>query len=166
MNIRMFLLLSTIPLLIHCDAPPANDSIEKVAEDYFEVYAQRSDFDALMEFYDESATLEDYVYGQLSSSKAEIREFLDWSKGDFKLTDNGKALTIEQQVIQGNFVITEGYFNPFSYEGLDYGPWKFVIWLEFNDEGKIVEQMDWINYTPKSQFLGGKNLNRKLLQSN
>jgi hypothetical protein len=56
-------------------------------------------------------------------------------------------------------VVAQGYFKPFSYDGKSFGPWRFVIILEFNDDGKIVREIDWINYTPRENFLGGKDIN-------
>ena len=72
------------------------------------------------------------------------------------------VLTISKQVIDGRNVITEGYFNQFKYNGQVLGPWLFVIVHQFNDKNKIIKQTDWINYTPRKQFLGGKNMNQGL----
>ena len=53
-------------------------------------------------------------------------------------------------------------FHEFSYDGSKLGPWLFVIIQEFNSDNKIIKQTDWINYTPRDNFLGGKNMNDSL----
>jgi hypothetical protein len=69
------------------------------------------------------------------------------------------ALEVTALTAQGSRVVAQGYFKPFSYDGKFFGPWRFVIILEFNDDGKIVREIDWINYTPRENFLGGKDIN-------
>ena len=136
-----------------------NAHLRQLAADYFNTYSQRLNFDRLMSFYADDALLEDVIYGHRAEGKMAIREFLDWGRGDFKLLQGSKILTIEQQVFGPNRVVTEGYFHRFSYQGKPLGPWRFIITLKFNSEGKISQHTDWINYTPREEFLGGKNLN-------
>ena len=93
------------------------------------------------------------------NGKAEIRNFLDWDRGEFKALNGPKILTVTRQTVGNNNVITEGFFHSFSYDGQNLGPWLFVITLEFDSENKIIQQTDWINYTPRANFLGGKNMN-------
>ena len=133
--------------------------IEAITSDYFNVYKERADFKKLMSFYDKAAQLEDLGYGHHAKSKKEIAQFFAWDDGKFALVKSGPALVIQQQIIEGNKVVTEGYFTEFTYDGQLMGPWRFLIWLEFNDSGKIIRHVDWINYTPKKNFVGGKNLN-------
>ena len=134
-------------------------NIKPVVKDYFTVYAQRQDFDKLLSFYDEKAQLEDLVYGHHAKSKTDIEQFFAWNDGKFALVKPGPALVIQKQVFEGNKVATEGYFTEFTYDGQQMGPWRFLIWLEFNSSGKIIRHVDWINYTPKENFIGGQNLN-------
>ena len=139
--------------------PSEGAPISEVAERYFAVYAEREDFDALMSFYADHAVLEDMIYGHLAQDKASIREFLDWSLGDFSVVDGKPALEVRELVIDGNTAVARGFFNRFVFQGREMGPWRFVIWLAFNEDGKIVRHTDWINYTPRKEFLGGENLN-------
>jgi len=137
--------------------------LEQVVTEYFNVYQQRSDFEKFLSFYHQDAVLEDVVYGNLVKSKKAIKAFLNWQDPNFALIDKDNALVIQKQVMQGNTVITEGYFTEFNYYGKKLGPWRFIILLEFNDEHKIIRHVDWINYTPREQYLGGKNMNKLLL---
>jgi hypothetical protein len=135
------------------------DKPVEIAEDFFEVYRERQDFEALMGFYAEEAQLEDLIYGHFAEDKASIRAFLNWNDNKFELPNGPPALEVTSLTAQSSRVVAQGYFKPFSYDGKSFGPWRFVIILEFNDDGKIVREIDWINYTPRENFLGGKDIN-------
>lgn len=128
------------------------------ASAFFQVYAERENFDNFMNFYAADAVLQDIVYGELVSGQSAIRGFYQWNAGNVELI-GPKALYVTEQVVQDNTVVTRGYFTAFKFHGQNMGPWRFVIWQEFNAEGKIITQYDWINYTPKETFIGGENLN-------
>jgi hypothetical protein len=139
-----------------------NNNLVQVVEDYYSVYSQRNDFERLMTFYADNAQFEDIIYGNSFNNKIEIKNFLAWNKGEFKALSGESILTVTKQVVQQNTAITEGYFHKFSYDGQKLGPWLFVIIQEFNTNHKIIKQTDWINYTPRNNFLGGKNMNEQL----
>ncbi|MCB1055435.1 MAG: nuclear transport factor 2 family protein [Acidobacteria bacterium] len=126
----------------------------EVAASYFDVYAERSDFDRFMSFYADDAYLKDVVYGNEVRGKENIRRFFDWNGGNFKAVGPGPALTIEAQIVSGEIVVTRGVFNRFEYGGKVLGPWEFVIWQQFNESGEIIRQEDWINYSPKEIHVG------------
>lgn len=159
--VRLSLLLALcFGLSLSVQADDLNSSrLKEITRDYFTTYSLRLDFDRLMSFYAEDAQLEDIIYGNRAIGKAAIREFLDWGRGDFKLLQGDRILSIEHQSFGDNRVVTEGVFHQFSYQGNPLGPWRFVIILTFNSEGKITQHIDWINYTPREDFLGGENLN-------
>jgi len=140
-----------------------NNDLSQTVDEYFKVYSERNDFESLMSFYSNKAHFEDIIYGNHLKNKAEIRNFLAWDKGEFKVLDGSKVLTITSQVVGGNTAVTEGFFHEFSYDGQKLGPWLFVIVHEFNTHNKIIKQTDWINYTPRTNFLGGKNMNNELI---
>ena len=128
-------------------------------------YSQRSDFNALMSFYDDDVQFDDIIYGNSFKNKAELRDFLNWNKGEFQALSGERILTITSQTIGNNTAVTEGYFHKFSYNGHTLGPWLFVIIHEFDNDNKIIKQTDWINYTPRKNFLGGRNINKKLTKN-
>jgi len=140
-----------------------NNDLSQTVDEYFRVYSERNDFESLMSFYSNKAHFEDIIYGNHLKNKAEIRSFLAWDKGEFKVLDGSKVLTITSQVVGENTAVTEGFFHEFSYDGQKLGPWLFVIVHEFNTHNKIIKQTDWINYTPRTNFLGGKNMNNELI---
>ena len=153
-------------LLTGCQSTPsATIDLQKISHQYFSVYAKRQDFAALMAFYADNATFDDMIYGNQLTNKQQISDFLNWHQGEFSLTQGQPVLEITAQVISDKEVVTRGYFNAFTYNGHTMGPWHFVIWQQFNPQGLITAQTDWINYTPRADFLGGKNLNLQLPSS-
>lgn len=160
---RVFLISLIVLTLNGCASTYKNsNNLAKVVEDYFSIYSQRNDFESLMFFYSENAQFEDIIYGNSFSNKTEIKNFLAWDKGDFKVLSGGRILTVAKQVLSNNTAVTEGFFHEFSYDGSKLGPWLFVIIQEFDSNNKIIKQTDWINYTPRKNFLGGKNMNDRL----
>jgi predicted ester cyclase len=119
------------------------------AKAYFTVYAARQDFNSFMAFYADNAELHDVIYGYSAKNKSDIAAFFAWERGDFSTAVPGPILNVTRQVVSGHQVITTGQFNPFKYNGQLLGPWEFVIWQQYSAEGLILQQKDWINYSPK-----------------
>jgi hypothetical protein len=162
---RNILIALIILLFSGCASKSKNDNeLSQIVEDYFTVYSQRDDFNLLMSFYDENAQFEDIIYGNSFKTKTEIREFLAWDKGEFTALLGERILTVTKQIQDGNTVVTQGFFHEFIYDGEKMGPWLFIIDQEFNSQNKIIKQTDWINYTPRENFLGGKNMNDELIR--
>jgi len=141
----------------------SSNNLAEVVNDYFSVYSQRNDFERLISFYAEDAIFEDIIYGNLLKNKTGIKNFLAWDKGEFKVLSGPEILSITKQVVGENHAVTEGFFHGFSYDGQQLGPWLFVIIQEFDSSNKIIKQTDWINYTPREKFFGGKNMNKELI---
>ncbi|KGJ93671.1 hypothetical protein ND2E_2164 [Colwellia psychrerythraea] len=159
---RIILSLFIIFILNACASTHENNQLPQVVKEYFDTYSQRDNFKKFMSYYADNAQFKDIIYGNSLQGKDEIKEFLNWDKGEFETLMGTKALTVTKHTYGKNTVITEGYFHTFSYYGQKLGPWLFVITLEFDSENKIIKQTDWINYTPRANFLGGKNMNEVL----
>ena len=161
---RVFFIFIILFILSGCvSTHESSNDLSQTVDEYFRVYSQRNDFESLMSFYSNEAHFEDIIYGNHLKNKAEIRNFLAWDKGEFKVLEGENTLTITSQVVGETTAVTEGFFNEFSYDGQKLGPWLFVIVHEFNTHNKIIKQTDWINYTPRTNFLGGKNMNDELI---
>ena len=89
--------------------------------------------------------LEDVIYGERIIGKKQFAEFFDWNHPNFKLLDT-VAMVIQNQVIDDNQAVTQGYFTPFQWDTIKVAPMKFTTILTFNTEGKIIKHVDWINY--------------------
>ena len=131
--------------LMACEPAPKN-TIEAKAQEYFNVYTERQSFERFIAFYAPNAVLKDIVSGEEFEGKDKIQAFLDWSKGDFVMPEQGKLMSVDKQIVKGNTVVTQGTFHAFTYNGQSLGPWEFVIVQEYNDAQLIIKQSDWINY--------------------
>ena len=156
---RIILSLLIILLLNGCVSTSKNNRLTQVVNDYFDIYSKRDDFNKFMTYFADNAKFKDVIYGNSFNSKVEIRNFLDWEKGEFKILNGNKTLTVTRHTFGENTAITEGFFHTFNYDGQKLGPWLFVITQEFDSNNKITQQTDWINYTPRNNFLGGINMN-------
>ena len=154
-------------LLVGCKSPFEQNNVPTIkpqVEQFISIYQARVDFDAFLKLYADSAQLEDLVYGHHAVGKSGIAAFYNWHGGNFKVIDDLKTFKVEHLIIdeqQRQAVIT-GHFNEFIYHEQQMGPWRFVMTLQFNEKGLITHQQDWINYTPKADFMMGKNLNKTI----
>ena len=161
---RIILSLLIALLLSGCVSTSKSNKLPQVVNDYFDIYSKRDDFNKFMTYYADNAQFKDIIYGNSFNNKVEIRSFLDWGKGEFKILNGTRALTVTKHTFGERTAITEGFFHTFSYDGQKLGPWLFVITQEFNPSNKIIQQTDWINYTPRDNFLGGKNMNDEIVK--
>ena len=155
---------TTLPALAPAPAPTSKVEalVTERATEYFQVYAERKDFNRLMSFYADEASLQDLIFGYIADDKKAIEAFFNWNDGFFELPVGQPALVLNALTVQGQRAVAQGHFTPFTYKGRDLGPWWFVTILDFNPDGLIVRHSDWINYTPRELFLEGDNLNRLL----
>ncbi|MDC8004006.1 lipocalin-like domain-containing protein [Aureisphaera galaxeae] len=142
--------------LFACSSRESNDKkIRKRVSGYFETYQERKDFSSFMEYYDDSIVLIDIINGDSIAGKEALSNFFNWHNPSLKgLSDD--ALIVETQTIEGNRVVTSGYFTEFEWNDTKFEAMDFIIVHVFNDDFKIIEQIDWINYpqnllTPKNQ---------------
>lgn len=160
---RIILSLLIILLLSGCVSTSKNIKLTQVVKGYFDIYSKREDFNKFMTYYADNAQFKDIIYGNSFKNKVAIGNFLNWNKGEFKILNGNSALTVTRHTFGKNTAITEGFFHAFSYDGEKLGPWLFIITQEFDYNNKIIQQTDWINYTPRGNFLGGKNMNDELV---
>ncbi|MDX1314187.1 MAG: nuclear transport factor 2 family protein [Eudoraea sp.] len=129
---------------ISCSSKNEPD-IPSIAKEFYKTYQERADFEGFLNFYDNNMVLEDVIFGERKVGKEAFAEFFDWDNELFTKKDS-LALIIEKQVIEGNEVVTQGYFTPFSWGDTEVGNMHFTTILTFNEEGKIIRHVDWINY--------------------
>lgn len=138
-------------LLISCDQ---KNKTESYAQNYFRLYADRSDWESFQNQFSSDLKFEDVIFGY-KMSKDEFVAFYNWPDTLFsKHPDHPQTLILEDLAIINNTAVGRGYFTPFYYNEQLMAtdePWKFTIWLKFDEKGKIIEQTDWIEYPP--QFL-------------
>jgi hypothetical protein len=145
MKIQALLLALPFLLFISCEKETNNTSLSETASSYYKAYAERTDFENFLSFYDNSIVLEDMTNGDRIEGKVAFSEFFDWKNPDYIKLDSA-ALYIKEQIIDKNKVVTTGYFTAFKWGELEIEAMQFTSILTFNSSGKIIKQVDWINY--------------------
>jgi predicted ester cyclase len=121
---------------------------------YFETFAERSDWDKFCSFYREDVHFKDITAQLDLDSLWKLKMFYQWEdeRGRFeKIYPEQKHLNLQTLVVEGSTVAAKGHFNPFYYNGTIVDPeWgmEFTIWLRFDENLKIFEQIDWMEYDP------------------
>ena len=140
------------------DTKVDSGDIEKVvknkAVEYFKTFAERSDWDKFCSFYSDDLHFQDIMLQLDLDSLWKFKRFYKWDEeGDRfkKLTPEQDHLTLKSLIVEENTVAAKGRINPFYYDGaLINSEWgmEFTIWLQFDKNLKIVEQVDWMEYDP------------------
>jgi hypothetical protein len=149
-------LLTAVALLLTqlsaqiCAQPLRDAQVRGWAEAYFQRYADRDDWQGFLDQYAAELEFEDPLANMRLVSREEFRAFYYWPDPAFsKHPEYPQTLVLDELLVQGRLTIGRGYFTPFKYQGFTYGdsePMRFAIWLTWNREGKIVKQVDWIDY--------------------
>ena len=116
--------------------------------DYIQTYQERTDWDKLLSFYSDTLHFEDINLGLKMDGIEAFKQFYDWPNPDFqKLIPNQLIFKTEAVLIQRNQAIIRGQFEPFIWKK-ERQEWAgdFVFWLYFNEDGKIVKQLDYVKY--------------------
>ncbi len=124
---------------------PNSHNTSDIAKEYYKTYQERNDFEKFLSFYDDNIVLEDIVNADSIVGKKALKEFLDWNNPSFQKVGN-EALVIYEQIIEDNKVVTRGYFTEFLWGETKLEAMHFVTILTFNESGKIIKHIDWINY--------------------
>ena len=123
----------------------SSENLTDVAERYYQTYAERSDFDAFLSYYDSTVVFEDIMSGVSLDGVNELKEFFSWENPDFQLIDS-VSLVVEELYTDDNTIISKGFFTPFQWHDTTYEAMHFTTVLTLNEKEKIVKQVDWINY--------------------
>ncbi|WP_422351465.1 nuclear transport factor 2 family protein [Flagellimonas sp.] len=137
------IMVLNIPLS-SCQTEEPNPNKEIVAE-FFKVFNKRQDFERFLDFYNDTAVLEDIINGDRIEGKQALRSFFDWSNPDFELVEES-SLVVKEITVDDNRVVVSGYFTPFKWGDTEFEAMHFTTLLTLNESGKIIKQVDWINY--------------------
>lgn len=132
-------------LVLFACTPQSGVNIKSITTEFYEVYKVRMDSKRFLEFYSDSAILEDMINGDRVVGRQALEKFFDWSNPDFQLVEK-EALVVKDIFVAGHVAIIYGYFTPFKWGGLEFEAMHFTTQLDFDAEGKIIKQVDWINY--------------------
>lgn len=134
-----------IGLIFHSCSNREGSDIDKIVEDYYQTYNTRQEIEEFILFYDESIVLEDIINGDRIAGKEALRNFFDWGNPNFKSLDTIN-LMVNEKIIKDNKAVIKGYSARFQWGGTEFGFMHFTTILTFNESGKIIKQVDWINY--------------------
>lgn len=149
--LAVMLLLAVYTLPVQAESP-SEAQVRAWSETYFKRYAARADWPGFMDQFAEDLDFLDPIAGIALESRATFEQFYFWPDPAFsKHPEYPRTLVLEELIVQDNRGIGAGYFTPFRYNGTTFGdrePMRFTIWLEWDADGKIVAQTDWIAYPP------------------
>ncbi|MCG8330728.1 MAG: hypothetical protein MI974_23730 [Chitinophagales bacterium] len=143
-NLLLYISLIIVLLSYSCKTDH-NYSTEKIIADYYQVFNERQAFEDFLDFYADSILLEDIVNGDKIVGKQSLRNFFDWSNPDFELLEENSLYVLEQ-LVNKNKAVVKGYFTAFKWGDATFEAMHFTTIFTFNESGKIVKQVDWINY--------------------
>ena len=126
-----------------CTTPTS--TIQPQVDTFIRLYEERADFDAFLALYDEDMVLEDIITGYRLEGREQFAEFFNWPDERFQKRAE-KTFIIEHTIVEGNRATVKGYFTPFIWDGKEVEAMQFVTILTFNDAGKIIKHVDWVNY--------------------
>lgn len=145
MKQNLLKLLTTVLILLFIGACSNTSEIDKIVDDYHRTYVERVDFENFMSFYSDDIVFEDMINGDKIVGKLALKNFFDWHNPAYKKLQT-ETLIIEEKLIDESKVVFNGYFTPFQWGETKYEAMHFTTILTFNSSGKIVKQVDWINY--------------------
>lgn len=134
-----------IGLLFYSCKTNQSYSTQEIIEDYYQVFNERQAFEDFLDFYADSILLEDIINGDKIVGKQSLRDFFDWSNPDFECLE-ANSLYVLEQVVNKNKAVVKGYFTAFKWGDATFEAMHFTTILTLNESGKIVKQVDWINY--------------------
>lgn len=139
---KSFVILFGVALLIQCGS---KQNISPIVDTYIDIYQKRQDFDGFLDLYAEDMILEDMVAGWKIEGKDQFREFFNWPDTRFEKFEPN-TFEILSTVVEGNQAVIHGYFTPFRWDSTSVEAMQFTTILDFDEHGKIVKHIDWINY--------------------
>lgn len=147
---RLYLFYISISILsfflISCDSLNQKKNM-KTAQEFYQTYAERKDVKKLMSFYSELPVYIDAVPQITVKGKENIQNQYNWSDPSYKIHPQyPQTVKIDQIISNDSIVIVSGQYNPYYYNDKLINKMQFNSWLYFNKEGKIVKQIEWVQY--------------------
>ncbi|MEM9545864.1 MAG: hypothetical protein AAGA77_07820 [Bacteroidota bacterium] len=126
--------------------------VENKAKDFFQTFAERQDWKKFCAYYREDLEFKDVLLQLDLDSLWQLKRFYKWDEeGDRfkKLTPDQEHLSLNSLVANDSVAVACGKVNPFYYDGTlidtDWGM-EFTIWLYFDENLLITQQIDWFEY--------------------
>ena len=142
---QTLIVFTLLGLVLYACSTEKEDSAENTVDNFFETFNMRQEFDKFLGFYAEDVVLEDMINGDRVVGKEQLRNFFDWDNPDLKII-GPNSLVVSEKIIEQNKAVVKGYFTKFLWQGTEFEAMHFTTILTFNEAGKIIKQIDWINY--------------------
>ena len=124
---------------------------EKTANDFFEIYKAREDWQGFQDLYANDLVFEDVIF-RFTYNKPEFIAFYNWPDPLLKKhPDYPEVMVLEELAFTDTTAMGRGYFTPFYYGDVLYDDqehMRFVMTLHVNEAGKINRHIDFIEYPP------------------
>ena len=144
-NVLVFTCIVVLGILMSsCQTNETNPN-QEIITTFYQVFNERQDLERFLDFYDDTAVLEDIINGDRIEGKQALRDFFDWSNPDFKLLQEN-SLVIKEPIVNNHKAVVSGHFTPFKWGDTEFEAMHFTTLLTLNESGKIIKQVDWINY--------------------
>lgn len=122
-----------------------NVDLAKITDDFYRTYNDRKDHEKFMGFYSDNVVLEDIVNGDSIDGRQKLSSFFDWNNENYSALEPN-TLVVFDKLFDKDKAIIQGYFSRFKWGDFEIKRMHFITILTFNKKGKIVKQVDWINY--------------------
>ena len=125
-----------------------NTKGKEVAEKYFETFANRTDYNQIKSFYNDSVEYENVIQNTSVLNFETgylLNEIYGWNDKAL-VYENNKVVKVNEIISNDSVVIVNGQFNSYTYNGFEFSPMKFTTYLYFDKDYKIKKQVDWYNY--------------------
>lgn len=117
-----------------------------LAERFFEIYSKRGEIDQMLSFYADDFQYENIGFeSETDDPKFLYEKFYGWSDKAFQY-ESEKTVEVDEIVVGEKSIVAKGTTKNYTYNGKAVEGTRFVIWLELDESGKIVQQTDWFDY--------------------
>lgn len=137
------------------------NSNKELGERFFELYSKRKEIDKIVSFYADEFEYENIGFeSEADSPRFLYEEFYGWKDPAFKFEDDNTVIVTEI-ISSSNSIVAKGYTQPYTYNGKYVEGSRFVIWLDLDENSRIVKQTDWFDY-PMEEIIEAFYLKRSM----
>lgn len=134
---------------------------KKTAELYFDLFSKRKELDKILSFYSDTFQYENINFETgTGDPKFLFEEGYGWRDPAMKY-DTPESIQIEELLTNDYSIVAKGRTLDYQYNGKKVAGNRFVIWLDLDQEGKIIKQTDWFDY-PMEEIIEAYELKKSL----
>lgn len=145
-------------LMFSCSTDSKN---QKTAELYFDVLSKRKELDKILSFYGDEFQYENVSFESVTNNpQFLIGEIYGWRDQGIQYA-TPESMQIDE-ILTGEFsIVAKGRTLDYTYNGLKVEGSRFVIWLDLDQNGKIIRQTDWFDY-PMEEIIEAFELKKSM----